>query len=338
MSEGHQDSASTPPSPASSSGPALSAPARADDGWERDLIGELARTALVEQRRSRRWGIFFKFAMVAYVSAALVIYIPADILGDGLEEPHTALVDVKGTIAAGGDASADRVATGLRAAFEHEQTKAVIVRINSPGGSPVQASYINTEMRRLREKYPEIPLYAVITDMCASGGYYVAAGADKIYANGASLVGSIGVVLNGFGFVDAMRSFGVERRLYTAGEHKGFLDPFSPERPAEVEHLQGVLGEVHEQFIEVVRSGRGDRLADSPELYSGLVWTGKRGIELGLVDALGSTGSVARDVVGVENIVDFTARPGLLERMASRFGASFGASAVGAVVHGAQLN
>ena len=251
---------------------------------------------------------------------------PLASVGDGLDEPHTALVELNGAIAADSDASADVIVGGLRAAFEHEQTKGVIVRINSPGGSPVQSGYINDEMRRLREKYPDIPLYAVITDICASGGYYVAVGADAIYADESSLVGSIGVVMNGFGFVDAMKSIGVERRLYTAGEHKGFLDPFSPEQAPEVEHLQTVLKDLHEEFINVVKRGRGDKLADDEKLFSGFVWTGRQGIELGLVDELASAGTVARDVVGVERIVDFTPRKGLFERTLSQFGTSIGAA------------
>lgn len=294
--------------------------------WERELVTKLAEHALAEQRRARRWGIFFKFVAFAYVTVALVLYMPLASVGDGLDEPHTALVELNGAIAADSDASADVIVGGLRAAFEHEQTKGVIVRINSPGGSPVQSGYINDEMRRLREKYPDIPLYAVITDICASGGYYVAVGADAIYADESSLVGSIGVVMNGFGFVDAMKSIGVERRLYTAGKHKGFLDPFSPEQAPEVEHLQTVLKDLHEEFINVVKRGRGDKLADDEKLFSGFVWTGRQGIELGLVDELASAGTVARDVVGVERIVDFTPRKGLFERTLSQFGTSIGAA------------
>lgn len=293
-------------------------------GWEKDLIGELARGALAEQRRTRRWTIFFRFAFLAYLTGALFLYVPADFLGDGLDEPHTALVDLDGTIAALGDASADLIVGGLRAAFKHEQTSAVVLRINSPGGSPVQSGYINTEMTRLREKYPDIPLYAVISDMAASGGYYVAAAADRIYADESSLVGSIGVVMNGFGFVDTMERLGVERRLYTAGANKGFLDAFSPEKPEEVAHLQTVLDDLHNEFMDVVRRGRGDRLANDDALFTGLVWSGRQGLALGLVDEFGSVGSVARDVVGVENIVDFTPRAGVLDRLAERFGASVG--------------
>ena len=294
--------------------------------WERELVTKLAEHALAEQRRARRWGIFFKFVAFAYVTVALVLYMPLASVGDGLDEPHTALVELNGAIAADSDASADVIVGGLRAAFEHEWTKGVIVRINSPGGSPVQSGYINDEMRRLREKYPDIPLYAVITDICASGGYYVAVGADAIYADESSLVGSIGVMMNGFGFVDAMKSIGVERRLYTSGEHKGFLDPFSPEQAPEVEHLQTVLKDLHEEFINVVKRGRGDKLADDEKLFSGFVWTGRQGLEIGLVDELASASTVARDVVGVERIVDFTPRKGLFERTLSQFGTSIGAA------------
>jgi protease-4 len=315
----------TPVAPSPSGNPAADAP------WEQKVLSDLAMAGLAEQRKGRRWNIFFKFAFIAYLSTALLIYVPLDFLSDGLDEPHTALVDLQGAIAADSEASADRVAGALRGAFEHEQTRAVILRINSPGGSPVQSGYINDEIVRLREKYPDIPLYAVIVDMAASGGYYVAAAADKIYADESSIVGSIGVVMNGFGFVEAMKTVGVERRLYTAGEHKGFLDPFSPAQPEEVGHLTTVLKDMHQQFIDVVRRGRGDRLKESDELFSGLLWTGRQSKELGLIDDFGSSSSVARDVVGVENIVDFTSRPGLIDRIADRFGASVGRTVMSSV-------
>jgi len=290
---------------------------------ERELVHRLAFASLIEQRRARRWGVFFKLVVLAYLLVILLLYAPIDgfELG-GAGAKHVALVDVEGVIAEGTSTSADRVVTGLRAAFEDDDTAGVIVRINSPGGSPVQAAYINQEMRRLRDEHPEVPLYAVITDICASGGYYVAVAADEIYANESSIVGSIGVLMNGFGFVEGMKKLGVERRLYTAGENKDFLDPFSPVEPEQRAHLQRMLDRIHAQFIQAVKEGRGDRLAEDDRLFSGLMWTGKRGLELGLVDAMGSAGYVAREVIGVDNIVDFTPRGSLVERLSERFGAA----------------
>ena len=290
--------------------------------WERRVIEKLATGALVEQRRARRWSVFFKFAMMAYLLLLLVLYLPWSKISGGLDEEHSALVEVNGVISADSEASADNVITALRAAFEDKNTRGVIMRINSPGGSPVQAGYINDEMTRLRDEHPDIPLYAVITNVCASGGYYVAVAADEIYADKSSLVGSIGVLSNGFGFVGTMDLLGVERRLFTAGESKGFLDPFSPLKPKDVEHFQGVLAEMHQQFIEVVRAGRGGRLIADERLFSGLVWSGARSVELGLVDALGSSSYVAREIIGVENIVDFTPSRGFLEKLAERTGAT----------------
>ena len=295
-----------------------------DEAWQRDLINRLSFAALIEQRRARRWSIAFKFAFLIYLVVVTIIYIPIGLFPDVESGKHTALVEVQGLISDQSDASADVVVSGLRAAFEDDNTVGVIVRINSPGGSPVQAGYINDEIARLREKYPKIPLYAVITDICASGGYYVAAAAEKIYADKSSVVGSIGVLMNGFGFVDTMEKLGVERRLMTAGEHKGFLDPFSPENPAEVAHVQKILDRIHQQFIDTVRRGRGDRLKEDASLFSGLIWTGDQSIELGLVDALGSSSYVAREVIGAEDIVDFTPKRSYLEALAERFGAAFG--------------
>ena len=292
------------------------------ENWERELIEKLAAGALAEQRRARRWGIFFKFALMAYLLLLLVLYLPWSKVSGGLDGEHTALVEIKGVISSDSEASADRVITALREAFEDKNTLGVIIRINSPGGSPVQAGYINDEMIRLREKYPDIPLYAVITDVCASGGYYVAAAADEVYADKSSLVGSIGVLSNGFGFVGTMEMLGVERRLFTAGANKGFLDPFSPLKPNEVAHFQDVLAEMHQQFIDVVRSGRGTRLADDDKLFSGLVWSGAKSVELGLVDGLGSSSYVAREIIGAETIIDFTSKRSFIEKLAQRAGAS----------------
>ena len=303
-------------------------PAAPDDPpsqkWERELLNRLALASLQEQRRARRWGIAFKFSLLAYLVVVLLISVPFDWPLAGAGGQHTALVELRGVIAAESDASADRIVAGLRAAFEDEDTAGVILRINSPGGSPVQAGYISDEIGRLRSEYPDTRVYAVITDMAASGGYYVAAAADEIYANEASVVGSIGVLMNGFGFVETLNKLGVERRLLTAGEHKGFLDPFSPTRPEEVSHIESLLADIHDQFIAVVKRGRGDRLAADEQLFSGLVWTGTQSLDLGLVDALGSSSYVAREVIGAQEIVDFTPRRSYLEALAERFGASMG--------------
>ncbi len=237
-------------------------------------------------------------------------------------EKHTALIEINGVIAAHTEARADYIVSGLRNAFENENTQGVIIRINSPGGSPVQAGYINDEITRLREKYPDIPLYAVITDLCASGGYYIASAADKIYANQASIVGSIGVIMAGFGFVDAIEKLGVERRLLHAGDNKGFMDPFQPLKENEQSHVQELLDEIHQQFITVVKNGRGDKLIDDESLFSGLIWSGNEGMKLGLVDELGSASKVAREVIGAEDIVDFTRRENYLDRFAKQMGAA----------------
>jgi len=305
-----------------------------DAGWERKLLSRLALSAVQEQRRARRWGIFFKLLVFAYLVLLLVLYWPSDLEAPGKATEHTALVEIQGIIAEGAKANADDIVSGLRDAFEDKKTKGVILRINSPGGSPVQAGYVYDEMLRLREKYPDIPLYAVISDVCASGGYYIAAAADKIYANQASVVGSIGVRMDSFGFVDTIEKLGIERRLLTAGEHKGFLDPFLPVREDEVGHAKELLDDIHRQFIERVRKGRGDRLKEGEEVFSGLMWTGEQGVAMGLVDELASSGQVAREVIGADKIKDFTAKPDYFERLADRFGMAMGrgvASRVGAM-------
>ena len=297
------------------------------ENWERDVITNLATAALKEQRRARRWGIFFKLLTFAYITFVLVLAVDwkgrAEV---GVGRKHTAMVEVNGVIAPGTDASAEKVNTALQAAFKDKNTQGVIMRINSPGGSPVQAQTIYDEMRRLRKKYPDIPLYAVVEDICASGGYFIAAGADRIYVAKSSLVGSIGVLMNGFGFVGLMDKLGVERRLITAGENKGFLDPFSPMEEKHKEYAVQLAKDIHEQFIGVVREGRGKRLKESPELFTGLVWTGQRSIELGLADSVGSLEYVAREVVKAEDIVDFTQKEGIAEKFAKRFGAGVASS------------
>lgn len=290
--------------------------------WERDVINRLAFAAINEQRRTRRWNIFFKSLLFIYF-AILLFYMPGAIdTGSISHGEHTALIDIDGVIAADAHANADNIITGLRAAFKDKNTKGIIMRMNTPGGSPVQAGYVNDEIYRLREKHPDIKVYAVITDVCASGGYYIAAAADAIYADKASIVGSIGVLMDGFGFVDAMKKVGVERRLFTAGEHKGVMDPFSPINEYERKHVQSILDGVHKQFIDVVKKGRGDKLKQSPDLFSGLYWNGEEGVSLGLVDGLGSSSYVAREIIGAENIVNFTPRVNYLDRFAERIGAS----------------
>lgn len=293
------------------------------DNWERKTLEKLAFSALQEQRRARHWGIFFKVLTFAYLFILLFIFFGWSNKGEGpIGGKHTALVEIRGVIAANNEASADKVIGGLQDAFKDKNTKGVILRINSPGGSPVQAGYIYDEIKRLRTKYPDIPLYAVVEDICASGGYYVAAAADRIYVDKASIVGSIGVLMDGFGFTDSLKKLGVERRLLTAGENKGFLDPFSPMSGKQKEFAQTMLKEIHQQFIKAVRQGRGKRLKETPEMFSGLFWTGEKSIEMGMADALGSTEYVAREVLKAEDIVDFTIQEGIAERFAKRFGAT----------------
>lgn len=289
--------------------------------WERQLIEGLAFAALREQRRTRMWGIFFKSLTFIYLFILLLAFTDwFEGKGVGISDKHTALIDVNGMIMPDGINNADNINASLRTAFKDSGTQGVILRINSPGGSPVQAGYINDEIRRLRANYPEIPVYAVIGDICASGGYYVASAADKIFVDKASLVGSIGVMMDGFGFTGTMEKLGIERRLFTAGEQKGFLDPFSPLDAKQREHLTGLLNEIHEQFIRIVQQGRGDRLKDMPEIFSGVVWTGKQSIELGLADEMGSAEYVAREVIKAESIVNFSVRESLFDRFTKRVG------------------
>ena len=292
------------------------------ENWERSVLEKLATAALDEQKRGRRWGIFFKSLGFLYLFALL--FIGFGWIGKkepALQGKHTALVELTGVIAADSDASAEKITSGLQEAFKDKRTQGIVLRINSPGGSPVQAGYINDEIRRLRAKYPTIPLYAVVEDICASGGYYVAVAADKIFVDKASIVGSIGVLMDGFGFVGTLDKLGVERRLITAGREKGFLDPFSPVVPQQKDHAENMLSEIHGQFIEVVKQGRGKRLKDNPDLFTGLVWTGQRSIELGLTDELGNVDYVAREIIKADQVVDFTAHETFIERFARRLGA-----------------
>lgn len=304
------------------------------ESWERKTLEKLAFSALQEQRRARQWSIFFRLLSLVFMFVLLFAIMGWFNKGEtALSGKHTALVELRGVIAAGGDTHADRVIGGLREAFKDKGTKGVILLINSPGGSPVQAGYIYDEIRRLREKYPQTPLYAVVEDICASGGYYAAAAADKIFVDKASIVGSIGVLMDGFGFTGTMEKLGIERRLMTAGENKGFLDPFSPVNANQKEYAQTMLNEIHQQFITVVRQGRGKRLKETPEMFSGLFWSGERSIQLGLADAFGSADYVARDIIKAEEIIDFTPQEGIAERFAKRFGAAT-ASAINPLANG----
>lgn len=297
------------------------------ENWERQALEKLALAAVTEQRRARRWGIFFKFLGFGYLFLVLVIFLGMANHNElAVTKPHTAMVSIDGVIAADKDASAEHVIDALQKAFDDKHAKGVILRINSPGGSPVQAGMINDEVKRLRTLHPKTAVYAVVEDICASGGYYVAVSADKIYVDKASLIGSIGVRMDGFGFTGTMDKLGVERRLLTAGENKGFLDPFSPVEPKQKEYAQSMLGEIHMQFIDVVKAGRGKRLKETPDTFSGLVWTGAKSIELGLADAYGSIESVARDVIKAEDIIDYTPRSSFADRFAKRFGAAAAAA------------
>ncbi len=298
-----------------------------EPGWERKVLEKLALSAVQEQRRARHWSIFFKTLGFLYLVAMLVVFMGWYKKGEAsISGEHTALVDLQGEISSNRE-SADKIIEGLDAAFKDSKTKGVILRINSPGGSPVQAGQIYDEIKRLRAKYPKIPLYVVVDDMCASGGYYVAAAADKIYVNKASIVGSIGVLMDGFGFTGAMDKLGIQRRLLTAGKNKDFLDPFSPEVPAQVAYAKQMLQQIHQQFIAAVEAGRGSRLKlDTPGLFSGLMWTGQDALKIGLADGYGSVDSVARNVIHAKDIVDYTPRNSLVDRFAQRFGVAMARS------------
>jgi protease-4 len=299
----------------------------ADNGKAWALIERTMLASIQEQRRARRWGIFFKILVFIYLFGAIALFSPLlSVDASASLEPHTAVIELRGPIADQQEASADNLITSLREAFENEGTRAVVLRINSPGGSPVQSGYVYDEIVRLRGLYPDTKLYAVITDLGASGAYYIAAAADEIYADKASLVGSIGVTAASFGFVETLDKLGVERRIYASGEHKTFLDPFQPEKPEEVEFWQGVLGTVHQQFIDQVKAGRGDRLKEHPGMFSGLIWSGEQALDLGLIDGFASTSEVARDIVGAEELVDFTHHESAFERFARQIGASMGST------------
>ena len=305
--------------------------------WERETLEKLLFATVKEQRAARRWSIFFKLLTLGVIIFALWAYFDFS-TGSDIEAlgKHTALIEIDGSIESEGSGSADSVIPSLNKAFSDAGSVAIVLRINSPGGSPVQAGMIVDEILRLRKGYPHKPVYVVVDEICASGGYYIAAAADKIFVNKASIVGSIGVLMDGFGFTGTMDKLGVERRLLTAGENKGFLDPFSPQSEKHKAHAQTMINEIHQQFIAVVRAGRGKRLKETPEMFSGLFWSGAKSIEMGLADGFGSVDSVAREVVKVEDIVDYTAHEGLPERVLKKFGAAVGAGAVKSVYHGAR--
>ncbi|AXA94339.1 S49 family peptidase [Massilia sp. YMA4] len=317
----------TPPSQAPVP-PVTPGPGQPPINWEREVLEKLVFATIKEQRANRRWSIFFKIFLLLLIFLGIASYFNLSILGGDTEiGRHTALIEIEGNIESEGSGSAAVVIPALNKAFGDDSSVAVVLHINSPGGSPVQAGMIVDEIMRLRKGYPDKPLYAVVDEICASGGYYIAASADRIYVNKASIIGSIGVLMDGFGFTGAMEKLGVERRLLTAGENKGFMDPFSPQSPKHKEHAQEMLNEIHEQFIDVVRAGRGTRLHETPEMFSGLFWTGTRAIKMGLADDLGSVDSVARDVVKAEDIVDYTQHEGLPERVLKKFGAAVGSGA-----------
>ena len=295
---------------------------------EQQWIQQYMKESFSEQKKSRRWGIVFKLLTFTYLFVALIMFLNIGGLKQGAsaDKEHTALVKITGVIAPDQDANANVIVTGLRAAFENEYSKAVMLHINSPGGSPVQAGYVYDEINRLRALHPNKKVYAVISELGASGGYYIAAAADEIYADKASLVGSIGVTASSFGFTDTMQKLGVERRHFTAGEHKAFLDPFSPLKEEEKVFWQDVLNKTHQQFIKVVEDGRGERLKATEEdgLYSGLIWNGEQALELGLIDGLGSPGQVARDVIKAEEIVNYTVQPSPIDAFTKKLGLALG--------------
>jgi protease-4 len=295
-----------------------------DKSWK--LLEKTLLASVQEQRRARRWGIFFKALTFIYLFGAIAVFSPVLNFSKNASKgaAHTAVIEIKGMIADQEAANADNVVGSLRAAFEDKNTKGIVLRINSPGGSPVQSGYIYDEIRRLRGEHADIKVYAVISDLGASGAYYIASAADAIYADKASLVGSIGVTAATFGFVGTMEKLGVDRRVYTSGEHKAFLDPFQPQKAEETEFWQSVLNTTHKQFIAAVKQGRGDRLKDAehPELFSGLIWTGEQALQLGLIDGLGNTSSVARDVIGEKELVDYTVQESPFDRFAKKIGAS----------------
>jgi protease-4 len=309
-----------------------------ESGWEREIIEKLALAAVTEQTRARRWGVFFKSLVFIYLFVMFGMAIYPKIKQDlGVDSKyHTAVIDVVGIIAEDKDADAASIIESLRDAVKDKNTKGIILHSNSPGGSPVQSAYVYEEIRNIKKEHPDLPVYAVVSDICASGCYYIASASDKIFVNQSSLIGSIGVLMEGFGFVDGMQKLGVERRLLTAGAHKAMLDPFSPPKEDETRYMQGLLDQVHQQFIGAVKAGRGDRLKETPDMFSGLVWTGEAGVKLGVADGFGNDDHVARDIIGAEKLVDFTQQGSLIDKMAGKLGASFG-QAIGSLIQGPSL-
>lgn len=292
--------------------------------WEREVLEKLVLEGIAEQRRARRWSIFFKLLFFAYLVAVTLSALQP---WTEIVQPDgrvTAKVEVKGILLEDSPANAETLIKGLQRASSDPHTQGVLLQMNSPGGSPVQAAYVYEAIRRIKHKKPDLPIVAVVTDVCASGCYYIAAAADKIYVSSTSVIGSIGVIMNGFGFVEALHKLGIERRLLTSGEHKALLDPFSPVKPEEKAHVEKLLGEVHRQFIDAVKRGRGERLKDDPELFSGLVWTGSQSVDLGLADGIGDVDYVAKEVIGAGKVVDFTPKEDVLTRLARRIGTSMG--------------
>lgn len=297
----------------------------APQAWERGVLERLAFAAIKEQRASRLWGIFFKLATLIYVTLFIgAFFMFSAERHSGPTGDHTALINIDGVIEAGGDSSAEKIVSALNDAFDEPRAKGVILRINSPGGSPVQAGMIADEIRRLRARNATKPVHVVVEDICASGGYYIAAAADNIYVDKASMVGSIGVIMDSFGVTELMGKLGVERRAFTSGENKAFLDPFQPVNEGQRKHLQGMLDQIHEQFIAVVRQGRGKRLKETPDMFSGLVWNGAKAVELGLADGLGTVDGVARDVIRFDEVVDYTVYESAFERLSKRIATQAG--------------
>jgi protease IV len=306
--------------------PATSAPPSQDPGWERETIEKLVLATVREQQAARRWKLFFRFAWLLLVGALVWLWFKQSEVAGPVNTPHTALIEIKGEIASGAEASADNVLTSVRAAFEDDGAQALVLLIDSPGGSPVQAGIINDEITRLKAVHQK-KVYAVVEETCASAAYYIAASADAIYVDKASLVGSIGVLMDGFGFTGLMEKVGVERRLMVAGQNKAMLDPFSPQDDAQRAYIQSMLGEIHAQFIAVVKNGRGDRLKETPDTFSGLVWSGQQAVAQGLADGLGSLDYVAREIVKAEDIVDYTQRENVGMRLARELGVRMGEGA-----------
>jgi len=311
-----QDTPVTPPSP-----PAA---------WERETLEKLAFATLREQQVARRWKYGLRLAWLLLAMALLWMGWSLNAPTTNPSLPHTAMVTIKGEIASEGEASADNIMAAMRAALEDSGSRALVLLINSPGGSPVQAGIINDEILRLKKIHNK-PIYAVVEESCASAAYYIAAAADEIYVDKASIVGSIGVLMDGFGFTGLMDKLGIERRLMTAGENKGFLDPFSPQTEAQRKHAQAMLNQIHQQFIGVVKAGRAERLKETPEMFSGLFWTGQQAVDMGLADGLGSLDSVARELVKAADVIDYTRHENVAERLAKRFGAAFGEATVKAL-------